>query len=246
VSAGNENPLETLKTRGERYPGFYRAVVRDSNDPDKVNKVKVEVLPMMRGLPTADLPWAIPKFAGRNTVVPNEGATVWVFFEEGDVYKPVYEAQYTIPIKNLKAGRDVDQSKYPITHAHHQDELGDPIHHQTVADAVKADENANLISDGVSPEPQSHAGTEYPYNDITLTPGGIMMELDDTPGARRIHVHHPSGAWLEIDEQGSVHLHVNKDRKIYVEGREDHVTEGEIIIVSHVHVHVIAPRIYLN
>ena len=43
---------------------------------------------------------------------------------------------------------------------------------------------------------------EYPHNRVFKTPGGIVVELDDTPNASRIHLWHPSGAHLEISNDG--------------------------------------------
>jgi len=53
-------------------------------------------------------------------------------------------------------------------------------------------------------QPQSPYKGEYPYNKVTQTESGHVIEVDDSPGAERIHVYHKSGAFLEIDSIGSI------------------------------------------
>ena len=45
---------------------------------------------------------------------------------------------------------------------------------------------------------------QYPYNKVTQTESGHIIEIDDTSGAERIHVYHKSGTYMEIDANGSV------------------------------------------
>ena len=53
-------------------------------------------------------------------------------------------------------------------------------------------------------QPESPYMAEYPYNKVTETEGGHIIEMDDTPGSERIHVYHKSGTFIEIDANGSV------------------------------------------
>jgi len=180
----NENFLESMRNKTERYYGFYRGIVRNSFDPDEKGRVKVEVLPMMKDIEVANLPWAMPKFPMEWTMIPAEGSTVWVFFEQGNVYKPVYEAS-TLPIKNQGLGDGNYENK--------DNQVGDPIHHASVASNARNDA-------GVSASP------EYPYLSVFASPGGIVIEVDDTPGAERLHFYHPSGASIHIDKNGKVRI----------------------------------------
>lgn len=45
---------------------------------------------------------------------------------------------------------------------------------------------------------------QYPYNKVTQTESGHVIEIDDTAGAERIHLYHRSGTFIEIDANGSV------------------------------------------
>lgn len=44
---------------------------------------------------------------------------------------------------------------------------------------------------------------KYPYNKVTQTESGHVMEFDDTPGSERIHLWHKQGSFLEWDANGS-------------------------------------------
>lgn len=52
-------------------------------------------------------------------------------------------------------------------------------------------------------QPVSPYNAQYPYNHVTETESGHVMEFDDTPGAERIHLYHKSGTFTEIDALGN-------------------------------------------
>lgn len=43
----------------------------------------------------------------------------------------------------------------------------------------------------------------YPYNKVTQTESGHVMEFDDTPGSERVHLYHRSGSFIEWDANGT-------------------------------------------
>jgi hypothetical protein len=53
-------------------------------------------------------------------------------------------------------------------------------------------------------QPLSPYRAEYPYNKVTQTESGHVIEIDDTSGSERLHVWHRSGTFIEIDANGSV------------------------------------------
>jgi len=52
-------------------------------------------------------------------------------------------------------------------------------------------------------QPQTAYKAEYPYNKVTQTESGHIIEIDDTPGCERIHIYHRSGTFIEIDANGT-------------------------------------------
>lgn len=58
---------------------------------------------------------------------------------------------------------------------------------------------------------ESRENGQYPHNKVFKTKNGIVIELDDTEGAVKIRVHHPSGTMREIDAEGNVNEEVSGD-----------------------------------
>ncbi len=75
-------------------------------------------------------------------------------------------------------------------------------------------------------EPETPYASVYPYNHVWETESGHVIELDDTPGAERIHIYHRSGTSQETFPDGTHVAHVNNDafeivlsdKTIYVNG----------------------------
>lgn len=64
--------------------------------------------------------------------------------------------------------------------------------------------NAEEIDDGKKwKEKETDYKTVYPYNKTEQTESGHIFEVDDTPGAERIHQQHRSGTFYEIHPDGS-------------------------------------------
>ena len=90
--------MDTFGVASPKYYGFYRGVVRDNNDPATSGRIQVQIMPMFQGVTLADLPWAIPAYpvvtgSGDGIgyfAVPAVGTFVYCFFEEGDIFQPVY------------------------------------------------------------------------------------------------------------------------------------------------------------
>ena len=83
-------------------------------------------------------------------------------------------------------------------------------------------------------QPESPYKGEYPYNKVTQTEGGHILEMDDTPGAERIHLYHKSGTFVEIDVNGSVVMRtkgskyeiIDRNGKIAIRGSADISVNG--------------------
>jgi hypothetical protein len=93
----------------------------------------------------------------------------------------------------------------------------------------------------------------YPFNHVTETESGHIMEFDDTPGCERINMHHTSGTFSEIDANGTqvnrivgdsfvimerhgyvnisgdCIIHVEGNANIYVENDADIQVDGDVL-----------------
>jgi hypothetical protein len=75
-------------------------------------------------------------------------------------------------------------------------------------------------------EPASPYNAQYPYNTVTQTESGHVVEIDDTPGAERIHTRHRTGTYDEMQPDGSRVSHifgngfhiVAKDQNVTISG----------------------------
>lgn len=78
-------------------------------------------------------------------------------------------------------------------------------------------------------EPKSAYNAVYPFNKVTQTESGHIIEIDDTPGNERLHIFHKSGTYVEIDSTGSVvsrtkgskYEIIDKNGKIAILGKAD-------------------------
>ena len=83
-------------------------------------------------------------------------------------------------------------------------------------------------------EPESAFRGAYPYNKVTQTESGHIIEVDDTPGSERLHIYHTSGTYIEIDANGSVvkrtkgssYEIIDRNGKISIAGRADISVNG--------------------
>lgn len=57
-------------------------------------------------------------------------------------------------------------------------------------------------------EPLAPYDADYPYNIVSQTESGHVTEIDDSPGAERIHVRHRTGTYDEMQPDGSRVTHV--------------------------------------
>ena len=111
-----------LKVAGSpKISGIYRALVEDVDDTEKLGRVKARVYPMFSDIEIGHLPWAVPAFglfegAGEDMgsfTVPDVGNWVFVFFEAGDPYQPVYFANAPTGADSLKGLPVSRETNYP-------------------------------------------------------------------------------------------------------------------------------------
>lgn len=85
------------------YNGFYRGRVASTADPQQTGRIRVRVFGIFDddNIPVSAIPWAVPATSmvtGSGSgfgywAVPDVDTHVFVFFEQGDVYQPVYFAE---------------------------------------------------------------------------------------------------------------------------------------------------------
>ena len=88
-----------LAIHDPKLSGVYRGKVLDNDDPDQYGRIKVQVYPMFEDITDSTLlPWAVPMYpiwdgSGSGTghfAIPVVDSFVFVMFEMGDPYQPIY------------------------------------------------------------------------------------------------------------------------------------------------------------
>lgn len=245
--------IKHFSPKKQKFEGIYRGVIENNNDPEKMGRVKVRIYGIhtennkreaKEGVPVDDLSWAEPclglvegSISGYGAFsVPLQGSHVFVFFEGGNWQSPRYFA--TVPGKPTEApdsqvGFNDPDEEYPVEHR-----IDEPDYHRLSRgdknETVVQHRNENLdtgvaLADGETwDEPESAYAAEYPHNIVLSTHGGIVVELDSTPGSERIHVFHPSNTYIEIDQEGNVVFRNEGTRFDIVRGeRNSHTIEDD-------------------
>jgi predicted chitinase len=89
-------------------------------------------------------------------------------------------------------------------------------------------------------EPDAAYCARYPYNHVVESESGHVIEMDDTPQRERLHLYHRTGTFVEMDQNGTFHQHVQGDaygvyvrnNKVYIKGEYDVTVDGATRILS--------------
>lgn len=80
-------------------------------------------------------------------------------------------------------------------------------------------------------EPESAANQDqqpvYPYNRVTQTESGHLMEMDDTPKRERVRLQHRTGTFIEMHPNG------DEVHKVYGDGYEITICDKNVMIHGH-------------
>src|SRR5210317_526729 len=68
--------------------------------------------------------------------------------------------------------------------------------------------------------------SEYPHNQVSESPSGHVIEIDDTPGGERILIRHRTGSGVELRADGSVLISSQRQKVEVVAGDETVIVEG--------------------
>ena len=99
---------------------------------------------------------------------------------------------------------------------------------------------------GVWDEPNSRYDAVYPFNAVTESESGHVFEVDDTPGAERLHEYHRSGTFTEIAPDGSKvqrivrnnYEIVLQDNFVHIQGVSNITTNGNFNLLSSGSIHL--------
>jgi len=246
--------------RGISNPLFFMGVVEDIIDPRKEGRVKVRAFGVhgrKEQIDTEDLPWAIVCWGSYD---PNYHLYLndWVFgvFLDGNAaQQPMILG--LVPTQTTKVpDPDTDgYGAYPTRDCLEQmgpngpNNFGQPrnsmTHRGEYLDRtwVKSAEQSRTTEiqgpEGTESwdEPNINAQPEYPYNRVIETTKH-RIEIDDTPGYERVTIHHNSGSYIQMADNGLVTNKVVTDRYditdvnqfVHVGGVSNVVIEGNAYV----------------
>lgn len=208
----------TTTRMGENGMRWWHGVVEDINDPKQLGRVRVRITnehddPKIK---TADLLWATPiqsptsaanAGVGQAPVGMVNGTHVFGFHLDGNEKQlPMIWGTYAKLPGGTQATNDVPGLARGIN-------------------------TLNIQKFGT--EPDSAYAAKYPYNQVTVTRSGHVIEYDDTPGHERIRVFHKSGTYTEINSAGqSVSKIVDDGWEIIVKNKHVFVGGDTTVIVT--------------
>jgi len=208
----------TTTRMGENGMRWWHGVVEDINDPKQLGRVRVRITnehddPKIK---TADLLWATPiqsptsaanAGVGQAPVGMVNGTHVFGFHLDGNEKQlPMIWGTYAKLPDGTQATNDVPGLARGIN-------------------------TLNIHKFGT--EPGSAYAAKYPYNQVTVTRSGHVIEYDDTPGHERIRVFHKSGTYTEINSAGqSVSKIVDDGWEIIVKNKHVFVGGDTTVIVT--------------
>ena len=208
----------TTTRMGENGMRWWHGVVEDVNDPKQLGRVRVRITnehddPKIK---TSDLLWATPiqsptsaasAGVGQAPVGMVNGTHVFGFHLDGNEKQlPMIWGTYAKLPNGTQNSNDVP--------------------------ALARGTNT-IASNAFMNEPSSAYGAKYPYNQVTVTRSGHVIEYDDTPGHERIRIFHKSGTYTEINSVGqSVSKIVDDSWEVVVKNKHVQVGGNTTVIVT--------------
>lgn len=203
------------------YCWFFAEVI-NVMDPDMLGQVQIRINGFHDAFEDKDLPWAAPILPitsasyqrpefGEVGVSPTGilvGSFVYGFFADGP------NAKVPVLLGTMPAIKNNDPKLHDVS---------------PLAREVNLWSNKPLMG----PEPPSTYDSVYPQNKVKRTISGHVVELDDTPGAERIHIYHKSGTYVEISADGRTVTKVTGNNFVI------HAQNDEIHVQGNVHIHVV-------
>lgn len=219
----------TTQQMGEEGFRWWLGVVEDIQDPMLLGRAKVRIINEHdEGVETGDMDWAHIMMPSTSACVDGVGDTpnlavgsrVVGFYMDGN------EKQMPMILGSFPTIPGNDNNRHSLSWLHR---------------------GKNTITrDLLGPEPASAYAAQYPYNRTITTKGGHVIELDDTPENQRINIHHTSGAYIEINNDGRVVIKSPVDSFDIVGGQKQIYVKGDCTIKSETLVTVDSPTVKMT
>lgn len=177
---------------------LYKGVITNNKDPDQLGRYQVRIFGLVDGNKSgfatskdADLPWA--EAIGSTAFGNIGGVGVSSIMHQGTwVWVMLMNDDPNIPVI---LGTVFGNAKKD------QDGFGDP-------DSKFPQEECSDL--------KPISGDKYNFNQVIKTQSGHLIEIDDSEGDERIHIHHKTGTDILIDHEGNIKVLGVKDADIKI------------------------------
>ena len=279
---------------GISNPFFFIGMVEGNVDETHEGRVRVRAFGVhgtQKQIPTTDLPWAMCA-AGNydpNNPPPPLNSFVYGMFLDGrmaqhPIILGLLPGMYNKESNPTKDGEGVIAEKNGdlLARGYSPNDFNagggpDPLARGELLNETyvlqqganrKHDQKIADIDETWSEPPPAYAA-KYPFNRV-IKSGRHSIELDDSPGAERIMIHHESGAYIQIDALGTVSekavqdryeinigtkhessghsvVTINGNAHVYVKGNKTEEIEGDYKLLVHGHAEFgVGGAMYLN
>ena len=241
-------------TLGQHGFFFFFGVVEDRDDPLQIGRVKVRCHGVHRDsdveVPTAHLPWAcvVTPTNGNESATSDLkiGCNVFGFFVDGEEMQvPMILGVLPGIVSAMVTG---NAPKLPET-------AQEPsIGSSSLSGCATGKNRPTAVSKAsgitgipvIGNEPTDPYAAKYPYNHVTQSESGHVIELDDTPDIERVHIFHRSGSFVEMHPDGKVVIKSADDsfelsakaKHVYATGNLNLVAGGTVNIYSQSNVNI--------
>ena len=197
------------------YAGLMQGQVVSNDDPERRGRVRVSCPELLTDPDTGEVvptPWCETGFMVDGQLnVPDIGDPVYLqsrYSDSGGMYQLVYTPG--------RPGETAEgDSRIPPVAREGEDEstgalkAGTPFKVPSFSNAAEMrDSRGEIIREGLFEDeeipglPGTYNVSSYPRSRVLKTKGGLLLEIDDTPGQERVHLWHSSGAYFEVNSEG--------------------------------------------
>ena len=230
------------------HPEWFTGIVEDRQDPLNLGRVRVRILGRngidLNLLPTNNLPWAqvLLPTNNPNPYPPKEGDQVFGMFIDGkNAQSPIILGVFpsipqnaAVPNQGFNDVRTTEQlAKAPVKPNESPTNYPRNLDEPTSSRLYRNESTDNSIvslkeSRRIPEEPSSGYAAVPPYNNVYESESGHAIEIDDTPGAERLHFYHRSGSYVEYEANGDRVERIQNDKFTVVIGNDTVYVEGDV------------------
>lgn len=212
----------TTQQIGQEGFRWWLGIVEDVQDPLQLGRVKVRVLNENDNNEPEELDWSHVMMPVTSACVDGVGDT----------------PSLTVGSRVIGFYLDGEEKQQPMVIGSFPTIPGNDTNRHSLSWLARG---KNIIErETLGPEPATQYAAQYPFNRTITTRGGHVIELDDTPNNTRINIHHQSGAYIEINNEGRVVIKspvdsfdiVGGEKQVYVKGNVTIKSEGEVTVDS--------------